>query len=121
MFFLVKGSCTVSVRDYRNGGKAKFVRNLKPSSLFGEVALLFNCKRTASVNSINYSIVARLARSKFDFICTEFPQLIEKLKQEFNNYNDPWRYFLKSVMKGVSYLQYMPQDLLNELSTMLKD
>lgn len=102
VFFLVKGACTVSVRDYRNG-KAKFVRTLGSSALFGEVALLFNCKRTATVNSINYSIVAKLQRSKFEFICTEFPELIEKLKREFNNYNDPWRYFMKTILKSVSY------------------
>ena len=75
VFFLVKGACTVSVRDYLSG-KSKFVRPLRSAALFGEVALLFNCKRTATVNSINYSIVAKLERSKFEFICTEFPELI---------------------------------------------
>ena len=69
VFFLVKGECTESVKDFRKG-KPKYVRVLKPGALFGEVAMLYNCKRTANVKSINYSIVARLDKSNFEFITT---------------------------------------------------
>lgn len=34
VFFLVKGACTVSVRDHRNG-KSKYVRTLRSAALFG--------------------------------------------------------------------------------------
>ena len=97
------------------------MRTLRPSSIFGEVGLLYNCKRTASVNSINYSIVARLGRANFDFICSEFPELIDKLKSQFNQYNDPWRNFLKNVLKAVPYFQNLPAYLLNEIAITLKE
>ncbi len=79
IFFLVKGECTVSVRGFRRG-RSRYVRVLRPGALFGEVAMLYNCKRTANVRSINFSIVARLDRENFEFLTTEFPDVVKKLK-----------------------------------------
>lgn len=104
----------MSVREYRSG-KSKFVRILQPGSMFGEVALLYNCKRTATVRSINYSIASRLSRANFDFVCSEFPEVVDKLKREFQSYNDPWRVFLRSVLRSVAYFTTMPVSFLNDV------
>ncbi len=120
MYFLVRGECTVNVKDYK-GGASKFVRILRPSSMFGEVALLCNCKRTASVKSMNYSIIARLPQNHFQFFCNEFPEIVDKLKREISLYNDPWRVFIKSVLRGVSYFEGLSSLILNDIFSTLGD
>lgn len=110
----------MSVKDYK-GGLSKFVRILRPGCMFGEVALLCNCKRTASVKSINYSIIARLPHNEFEFFCQEFPEVVDKLKREIFYYNDPWRNFIKSVLRGVSYFRSLSHVILNDMHTMLGD
>jgi CRP-like cAMP-binding protein len=49
MFFLAQGSAEVLVRD--NTKKETFVHELNSGDMFGEVALIFQTKRTASVRS----------------------------------------------------------------------
>lgn len=61
MFFLARGDCEVRVTNEKK--KEKTVRILKPGHLFGEVALLYNCKRTATVISKNYCTMAKLNKN----------------------------------------------------------
>lgn len=53
MYFLAKGECEVFVTD--ENLVEKLSASLKGGSYFGEIALLKNCKRTATVISKNYS------------------------------------------------------------------
>lgn len=46
---------------------------------------------------------------------------MNKLKREISFYNDPWKLFIKSVLKGVSYFQYLSALILNDMFTMLGD
>jgi CRP-like cAMP-binding protein len=47
MYILAHGSCEVLVRDQFK--KESFVKGLSPGTIFGEVALLHNTRRTASI------------------------------------------------------------------------
>lgn len=63
MYFLARGDCEVKVTNERR--KEQTVRILKPGSLFGEVSLIYNCKRTATVISKNYCTMAKLDKNGF--------------------------------------------------------
>lgn len=52
MFFLANGVLDIFVTDEHK--REKFTAKLQSGSYFGEVALLKNCNRTASVTSRNY-------------------------------------------------------------------
>lgn len=49
MYILSQGQCEVLVKDHIK--KESFVRDIDPGMLFGEVALIYGTKRTASVRS----------------------------------------------------------------------
>lgn len=49
MYILASGECDVLVKDQFK--KDSFVGSIGPGTLFGEVSLLFNTKRTSSVRS----------------------------------------------------------------------
>jgi CRP-like cAMP-binding protein len=53
MYFIARGECDVFVTDENRS--EKFTANLRAGAYFGEVALLKNCLRTASVFSKNYT------------------------------------------------------------------
>ena len=42
---------------------------------FGEIALIYGCKRTATVQSLKYSTLAKLKKSDYQDILIEFPDL----------------------------------------------
>ena len=58
MFFLAKGDCDVYVMDENK--ENKLVTILQPGHHFGEVALIYNILRTATVRALNYSTIAEL-------------------------------------------------------------
>ena len=71
MFILAKGSVEVVVFNQKQG--EKFVQYLLPGNYFGEVALLFNCLRTATVRANNYCTIAELSKENFDEMIMLFP------------------------------------------------
>lgn len=52
MYFIAKGECSVFVKDKRK--TQQFVRTLSEGDIFGEIALINNTARTASVRTFNY-------------------------------------------------------------------
>ena len=61
MYFVAKGECSVRVRDRVSiDGSDREIRKLYPGDHFGEIGLIYNCKRTATVIATNYSTMAAL-------------------------------------------------------------
>lgn len=80
MFFIAKGECTVSILDVQN----RLIKNhktLTTADYFGEISLIYGCKRTATVISKNYTTLAKLTKQKFKEMTTEFPEISTVLKQ----------------------------------------
>lgn len=91
MYLIAKGACEVSFLDERNNkGKddSKSVRTLRHSDYFGEISMVYGCKRTANVQSTKYSTLAMLSYEHYREILIEFPDLSEQLKSHIYRYND---------------------------------
>lgn len=69
MFFIAKGDCSVLVKD-KIGDIVEEVkaRVLNPGDHFGEISLLYGCKRTATVIANNYCTLAKLTKPNYDEI-----------------------------------------------------
>jgi len=64
MYLIARGECMVNIKDENN----KVVRGHKvlgPSDYFGEISLIYGCKRTATVVSRKYTTLAVLSKPKF--------------------------------------------------------
>jgi len=59
MYFLARGEAKVIMKDKQ--GKDHEISILKEGSNFGEIAMIYKTKRTASVISLNYSTFAKLS------------------------------------------------------------
>ena len=57
-YYIGKGNCRVTVKN--NRGKEVVVRTLLQGEHFGEISLIYNCTRTATVVSMNYNTFAEM-------------------------------------------------------------
>ena len=92
-----------------------FVRNLQQGMLFGEVALINQTKRTASVKSKNYCTLAALVEENFYEMCQLFPDIFFKMKVQTKRYDDKWKHFQKRCINSIEYFTGLSDDLKEEL------
>ena len=79
MYFIAKGECAVSVTDEKKNHRK--IKTLRPGDYFGEISLMYGCKRTAEVTSNKYSTLAMLSRAHYKELLFEFPMLVEEMKK----------------------------------------
>jgi CRP-like cAMP-binding protein len=59
MFFIAKGECGINVRTPDRVEKEMYKR-LQEGEHFGEIAMIYKCRRSATVISLNYNTIAKL-------------------------------------------------------------
>jgi CRP-like cAMP-binding protein len=118
MYFISKGECEVTVTDHR--GEKNQMPVLQNGDIFGEVSLLLNCSRTATVKTKMYSLVASLRRNDFDTICRIVYSFYTMLKNKMKTYNDTYKIFQKEILRSVDYMTNLTDDSIEEISYFLK-
>ena len=83
MFILIEGEMRVYVEDEH--GKQLTLRILKSGDSFGEVALIGNFPRTASVMTITDCVVAAFAREKYLSFLEQHPEISLALAKNLAN------------------------------------
>lgn len=96
MYFIARGDCLVNIREHDRKEKVA-VRVLCEGHHFGEISLLYNCPRTASIQSRNYNTLAGLRKDMFRVIDQEFPEFKERLVRHLFKYNYRKKEFLKQA------------------------
>ena len=100
----------------------KYTATLKPSSYFGEVALIKNCTRTASVYSKNYSTCAEVRKDIFEKLIKRFQFIKDSMEDRiYQTYNDRWKKFKKRCIRNIDYLSYGISDkIIEEITYMFE-
>jgi len=62
---------------------------------FGEVSMIFQCKRSATELADNYITCASLNRLKYNELLTIYPKLNDLFKNEIIQYSDPLKCFME--------------------------
>uniref|UniRef100_A0A7S3K652 Cyclic nucleotide-binding domain-containing protein n=1 Tax=Euplotes crassus TaxID=5936 RepID=A0A7S3K652_EUPCR len=119
IFFIAKGGCHVYIQN-RNNEKVK-VNTLVPGDLFGEVAIINGCNRTATVTANNYSTIAYLEKDEFYLVFSKYPDEFNALKEGRKNYQDEWKVFLKENLKFFSFIKNCRDETVEELTYYLRD
>jgi voltage-gated potassium channel len=113
MFFIASGKCEVEIYDEHK--VPHITRYLKSGDYFGEVGLIFKTKRTATVRTAVYSNLAAVSSSDFYALASQFPDIVEHLKDNISKYKDCWRCFLLNAINKVSYLRNLSRELQDSL------
>lgn len=96
------------------------INRLMSGSYFGEVALVTNLKRTATVKAVDYTTLAYLTRDNFTDIKKEFPQVYLNFKNSIKNYTDKDFEFRRSMIKNTPYFRNLDNDIIDEIVYLLR-
>ena len=117
MFFIAKGKFGVSIKKNHGVSVIKYTsdkkkekpdRILQDGDHFGEISLIYNCKRTATVESCNYGTLASLKKENFlELQNSTFENIIEVFKKQICLYDDEVKMFLAFAMEKISYFKYL--------------
>lgn len=118
LYFISKGECEVWVQDENR--KDTFVQTLTPGSYFGEIALITNQRRTATVQTKNYSNIGYIHKEAFTKILTIFPDLKRKMKQNMIQYQDKYKCWQKFQLLNIPYLRDLEVETYEELIIYLR-
>ena len=126
VFFLYKGECEVTVTNHLK--RIVLVRGLEEGDYFGEIGLLYEEMRTATVQSTNFCTMAYVMRDPFFEIITRFGELWEMFKEKSLNYdeNDVWKSFKVLLLKQIDYMSpesnvYLDEAFYSEIQFYMKE
>ena len=94
-FYLVaKGTCQAYIKDEK-----KIIREgdkITPGEFFGEISLVYGCKRTATVKAVKYSTLAVLTKKDYkEHVVLEFEDIAAEFKKKIYLYDDRMNLFIK--------------------------
>ena len=113
IYFVSEGSCEVEVLDEL---KEKYrVKVLHQGAHFGEIAVLFETYRTATVRSIDFATLAVLSKEQLETLFSKFPNIKKAFFQSVIKYKDPYRMFIERTLNKLSYLQGLDGKAFNRL------
>ena len=123
MYTIMNGNTKVVVQNYNdtNHRVEDFkVKTMKTGDYFGEIALLMDSYRTASVVSVNYCTLGELNLENLHSLTVNFPIFRSILFNQINLYDDSVHLFKISALKNIEYLKEARPETLQMLAYSMK-
>ena len=102
MYYVSVGDCTVNIVDHMQQESIAH-KLVVEGEHFGEIGLLYKCKRTATVVSRNYNTMARLSKANYAEVISEFPIYQKYLIKQVFCYRYRSKLFLRNVLNQIDY------------------
>ena len=112
-YLIAKGAVDVHIIDQKK--KEREIDTMRNGEFFGEISMIYGCKRTATIKSAKYSTLAKLSKKNFQDIQLEFPDLQDHLLQFIYKYDDRMKQFIMKSIQQVEYFQDIGQDALHDI------
>lgn len=77
VYFIIRGELEVL-----SGKEEKLISVLREGDFFGEIALFHEVPRTASVKAVSYCDLYTLAKKRFDFVLSKYPDIQRQIKEK---------------------------------------
>ncbi|CAI2372401.1 unnamed protein product [Moneuplotes crassus] len=104
MYFIANGECAVYVND-KNKGEIQ-VNQIKEGDYFGEVALIKDCKRTATVKSLYCTTLAGYHKDRLSELFEKNITLLKRMEKKIHkNYQDKWKKFMITALRNIEFLE----------------
>ena len=114
IWFVGKGECKVTVKDSK--GRENKVNTLNAGDHFGEINIIYNCARSASVESMNYNTFSFIHKTLYMRLIQDYPEWEVCLKKHvISHYWDFRTKNIAEMIKRVEYFDLVPQDILYDL------
>lgn len=113
LYFLVDGECEVLVLDAQNINVP--VCYLYRGAHFGEIGVVYNISRTATVRAMYYCTIAELSKCDYEVLTAAYPQIVCKLRRCTEVYRDPWKLHLLRTLRQIDYFSSLDEGVFNEI------
>ena len=82
------------------------VRELGVTDYFGEVSLIHDSVRTATVQTLNYCTLGQINIDTLYELASTYPFFKNTLMSNIKKYDDQVKIFLMTVLRDIPYLQH---------------
>ena len=114
MYFIATGSAFVKRSD--RTGVERFLGRLDEGSHFGDIAMFYHTKRTATVISGDFSTLARLSAENYEDLVQKMPEFHSMVEKCVQGYNDDSKKHILQMLKKIEFLREgVPDVILNKL------
>ena len=116
MFFISRGEWDVYVVDINK--TEVLVNTISSGAYFGEIAILKEWLRTATVMSKSYSTIAEYDKDSLLLILQRYPFIAQNMEKKIHkSYHDKWRKFIRQTIKNIDYFsKEIPDKIISEVS-----
>lgn len=118
MYFIARGSVKVITPNESLEDECCAV--LQPGDYFGEIVLLTETRRTATILTVNYTTLSMLSRSDFDELMSRYMTVKRDFMTKLHTYEDSWHAFLVRMLKSTPFLRKCSHEELSSLAFDLK-
>lgn len=84
---------------------------LKPPDHFGEIAMIYNCRRSATVTAFNYLTCAQITRQNYNELLQTYPVLNALIKKHVVEYDDPVKLFLEMSLNQIDFFKGLSREV----------
>jgi len=91
------------------------VNSLTAGGYFGEIGLMTNLKRTASVKASNFCTLSEMSRDAFIATQNTYPQIYKRFKERLKEYKDFDFSFRRKMVRNIPYLREIDDALADEI------
>ena len=114
MFFISRGEWDIYVTDINKS--EVLVNTICSGAYFGEIAILKDWPRTATVMSKSYSTIAEYSKVDFTQLLSRNPYIAQNMEKKIHkSYHDKWRKFIRKIIKNIDYFnEDIPDKIINE-------
>jgi len=96
------------------------INNLEEGSYFGEVALITNLKRTATVKSVDFCTLSTMSRDVLQQAKEEYPQIYLNFRNKIMLYDDFDMTFRRKMIKNIPYFQKLTDQVIEEIVYLMR-
>ena len=80
---------------------------LGPGDYFGEISIIYECPRTATVQCMDYSIYAQMSSNDFFDVWNYQPDIFDGFKEDLlRMYDDEWMKFKVKLLQQIDYFNH---------------
>jgi CRP-like cAMP-binding protein len=91
------------------------VNTLGSGDHFGEIGMLYNCPRSATVISENYITCSKISRLRYTELLTYNSNLSQLMRNHVLKYHDPRKIFIEMSLNQVEFFKDLPKIVKNEI------
>lgn len=123
MYLIQQGSCKVSIYDVNPRTKKLEdiqLKVLNKSDFFGEISMIHDSVRTATVTCSNYCTLGKIKLNTLYELASNYPFFRQAMMKHIMLYQDQVKIFIESTLRDIPYLKNCSEETISAITRSMK-